>query len=74
MDLTPDDIECLIAIARQAQMPGRMVLSCMERLQAKGLVTAGFDCPKLSPLGQAELEKVVAKASLALDLSMSGEH
>ena len=58
MDLAPDDIECLVAIARRSPMQDRLLAVCRERLLVRGLITEEFDWPKLTPLGQAELDRI----------------
>ena len=68
MQLTPDDIECLMAVAKRSTMQEKWIPMFKNRLVSMGLITMDDDWPKLTALGVAELDRIGFQlASLAKD-------
>ena len=59
MDITPDEVECLAAIAQSSPMQDTLLVAVsLDCLIAKGLVTEDFGWPQLTLLGWAELDMI----------------
>jgi hypothetical protein len=64
--LSPDDLECLWAIARRATIQDRLVRLRGGELKKQGLIELTHDWPTLTPKGRRVLQDLSARATLGL--------
>ena len=61
MHLDPDEIECLLAIARRSSLQEKLVAIVGQRLVEKQAITINQGWPNLTMAGQKALDEIVFK-------------